>query len=418
MLKNYVKIALKVLLRRKFFTFISLFGISFTLLVLMLVVAGTGNFLTPAKPGSKLDRSMMVPYLGLTIVDEDGSTSHGITFPSYYFLNKYVKTLKGPKLVAIYSMALELTNYHRNKRINISLKFTDSEFWEIVELDFLHGRPYSKSEFDDAKPVAVITERLGREYFGDESPVGEYIEADGTNYRIVGVVRNEDIPSREVFSDIYAPATTSKSDINTPRLHGRYRAFVLAHDKGDNDNIKREYYACLKNIEDPEGQKIDSLYSDMGTPMDYLAARTLDIDNFEKAGFYLVIVIVLGMVLFMILPAINLVNINISRIIERSSEIGIRKAFGASSWTLVWQFIVENIILTLIGGIIGFILSIIVLEIINDSGIVPYGHFAVNIKIFLISLAVCLFFGLFSGVYPAFRMSRMHPVEALRGAES
>ncbi len=418
MLKNYIKIAFKVLLRRKFFTFISLFGISFTLLILMLVVAGASNYLSPAKPGSKLDRSLMVPYLGIIVIHEDGNSDHMVTLPSYYYLNKYVKTLKRPELVSIYSLPLELTSYHKNKRINISLKFTDSEFWEIAELNFLDGRPYSKSEFENAIPVAVITERLGREYFGDDSPVGKYIEADGTNYRIVGIVKNEDIPSEEIFSDIYAPATTSKSDINTPRLYGRYRAFVLAHDKDDADKIKREYYACLKDIEDPEGQKIDSLYSDMGTPMDYLAARTLDIYNYEKAGFYMVIVIILGMVLFMILPAINLVNINISRIIERSSEIGIRKAFGASSWTLVWQFIVENIILTLIGGAIGFILSLAVLKIINDSGIIAYGYFTVNIKVFLFSLAVCLFFGLFSGVYPAFRMSRMHPVEALRGAES
>ena len=117
----------------------------------------------------------------------------------------------------------------------------------------------------------------------------------------------------------------------------------------------------------------------------------------------------------MILPTVNLVNINISRIMERASEIGIRKSFGASSRTLVGQFIVENIILTFIGGIISLILSAIILNIINSSGIIPYVQLGLNFSIFWTSLFIVLFFALFSGVYPAFKMSRLRPVEALKG---
>ena len=64
------------------------------------------------------------------------------------------------------------------------------------------------------------------------------------------------------------------------------------------------------------------------------------------------------MLLFMLLPTLNLVNINLSRILERSSEIGVRKAFGASSRTLVGQFVVENLVLTLIGAAVGLVLSV------------------------------------------------------------
>ena len=102
---------------------------------------------------------------------------------------------------------------------------------------------------------------------------------------------------------------------------------------------------------------------------------------------------------------------------ERSSEIGVRKAFGASSKTLVWQFIVENVIITLIGGLISLLMAAIVLHIINQSDIIPYAQLSLNLRIFCYSLIICLFFGLFSGVYPAFKMSRMFPVEALRGGQ-
>jgi putative ABC transport system permease protein len=100
---------------------------------------------------------------------------------------------------------------------------------------------------------------------------------------------------------------------------------------------------------------------------------------------------------------------------ERASEIGVRKAFGASSWTLVGQFIVENVVLTLIGGVIGFILSRFVLRSISESGWFPYAEFHLNYRIFLAGLLLAVFFGLLSGVYPAWKMSRLHPVQALKG---
>jgi putative ABC transport system permease protein len=120
-------------------------------------------------------------------------------------------------------------------------------------------------------------------------------------------------------------------------------------------------------------------------------------------------------VLFMLLPSINLVNINLSRILDRASEIGVRKAFGASSRTLVGQFVVENVVLTLLGSAIGLVLAAAVLAGLNASGLIPYADLRLNFRVFFEGLALALFFGLFSGVYPAWKMSRLHPVQALRG---
>jgi len=108
--------------------------------------------------------------------------------------------------------------------------------------------------------------------------------------------------------------------------------------------------------------------------------------------------------LFALLPALNLININVSRIMERTSEIGIRKAFGASSRTLVGQFVVENIILTLAGGLVGLILSVVVLRAINASGLIPYSQLAVNVRVSACGVALAVVFGILSGVYPAWRM--------------
>jgi putative ABC transport system permease protein len=128
------------------------------------------------------------------------------------------------------------------------------------------------------------------------------------------------------------------------------------------------------------------------------------------------LVIVIFVFLFMLLPTLNLVNINISRIMERSSEIGVRKAFGASSHTLVFQFIVENIILTFLGGLIGIILSLILISIFNNSGLIANAHLSMNMTVMFYSVVACLAFGLLSGVYPAWRMSRLQVVNALKAS--
>jgi putative ABC transport system permease protein len=123
----------------------------------------------------------------------------------------------------------------------------------------------------------------------------------------------------------------------------------------------------------------------------------------------------LGAALFMLLPAVNLVNLNISRIMERAPEIGVRKAFGASSRTLVGQFVVENVFLTLVGAAIGLAITAIVLQVINASGLILYAELSLNYRIFGWGVVLAVAFGLLSGVYPAWRMSRMHPVQALNG---
>ena len=118
---------------------------------------------------------------------------------------------------------------------------------------------------------------------------------------------------------------------------------------------------------------------------------------------------------FMLLPSINLINLNISRIMERSAEIGVRKAFGASSWQLVAQFVVENIVVTALGGLLGFIFSFLVLAQIEAKNLIPGIRFHLTLNVFYYAFGMIFFFGILSGVLPAYKMSKLHPVTALKG---
>lgn len=411
MLKNYFKIAIAVLRRRKFFTFISLFGISFTLTILMVATAFMDKMLSPSYPDLKRNRSLYITKVAKTNTKEGWYNSSSASF---YLLDHYVSKLKTPEKIGIFTFSSTANAYVNNKKITVEYKYTDAPYWEIAEYEFLEGKPYTKQQVDNADKVTVISEDAKKSYFGDvKSVVGKYVEVDNVNYRVIGVVKALPRSMRNFYGDIYLPYTVSKTDYKKVELMGGFGAVLLAKSEGDIPKMKAEYDQLIAKI--PIGDKeYDKLYVHADTMLENMSRGIFG--NDENVGIARMIgIVTLFILLFLLLPTINLVNINITRIMERSSEIGVRKAFGASSKTLVYQFVIENIILTLIGGIIGVLLSIICIYIFNQSNILPNINLSMNFTVLLFGFLLCLIFGLLSGVYPAWRMSRLNVVNALKG---
>lgn len=411
MLRNYIKIAWKVLLRRKFFTFVSLFGISFTLLVLTVVVAYVDRVCMPAKPGSKLDRCLYVDRV--YAANENNEIE---AYPSYHFLNRYVGTMDLPEAVSIHENSSTTVSYVRSQKIEFQLKHTDAVFWDIMEFEFIEGSAFTEEAVSNADHVAVITERTSQQVFGTESPIGEYIETTDGNYRVIGVIPHQDIAVRSTYADIYVPISLSEGAMNVTRVFANCSGVILTRSESDMESVKEEFARTMLRVREDHMAEWDSIGCCPTTQAGLIGRRVFGYGSEHKSSLALVGIIAL-MILFMLFPAINLININVSRIIERSSEIGVRKAFGASSKVLVGQFVVENIFLTLIGGALALVLAYVVLDIITESGLIPFGKCELNLRVFIYSLLLCMFFGLLSGVLPAYRMSRLHPVDALKGSD-
>ena len=409
MLKNYIKIAWKVLLRRKFFTFISLFGISFTLMILMVVTALFDHVFGPQMPERKMDQLLFV-----NMMRAQGEQYQMSGPPSYYFLNRYVRSLQTPEKVSINSVFHNVNSYVNNQKLALDIKFTDQEFWEILDFNFLEGKAFGQQEVDNSSRVAVINENTRKQYFGTGEAVGQYIEVDQVKYRVIGVVEDVPVLRLHSYADVWVPVTLRDQDLKGTGLHGEYFATIKARQVADIPKIKEEYARMMTQVPIPNPKEVKELHSYPDTVFESFVRTFIGKGQQVKVG--LVYAVLTGLtLLFMLLPTINLVNINISRIMERSSEIGVRKAFGASSTTLIGQFVVENIFLTLLGGLLGAGLSAVVLELINDSGIITYAALDLNLRVFAWGLLLCLVFGLISGVYPAFKMSRLQAVEALKG---
>ncbi|HWP45501.1 MAG TPA: ABC transporter permease, partial [Blastocatellia bacterium] len=200
MLKNYIKTAYKVFLRRKFFTFISLFAISFTLIVLMVALALFDHIFGPLPPETKLDRT-----LGIYLVEQSGERSRRNGPPGYGLLDRYARNLPNVEKFSIHSTPANAYSYKNGEKIKSFLKRTDGEFWEILDFDFLEGGPYTAEDERNVNFVAVINEATRRKFFGDEQAVGKTIEVDGQRFRVVGVVANVPIFRITPFADIYVP---------------------------------------------------------------------------------------------------------------------------------------------------------------------------------------------------------------------
>ena len=413
MLKNYFKIAMAVLKRRKFFTFISLFGISLTLTILIVLTAFLDVLTSPAYPDVNRSKELFINKIVLKS-NKKNYTSQSPA--SFYFVNNFVSKMKTPEKIAIHTGRSTTNAYQNNKKMEVELMYTNVPFWEVYQFEFVEGKPFNGQDLENAAQVTVISEDTRSKYFGEGAlALGKDVEANNIKYRVIGVVKSAPATMIYASSDIYLPYTLAKSGLKGTSLLGEYMVTLLAKSRADLPLIKEEYSQLLKKVPHPEkNQEILLSYPDS-----YLESFTRgifgNVGNEEGSGedrFFLMIGIFVF--LFMLLPTINLVNINVSRIMERSSEIGVRKAFGASSSTLVGQFIVENLILTVLGGILGVLLSLLIITILNSSNLITHMNLSINLTVLGYGLLACLIFGLMSGVYPAWKMSKLNVVTALK----
>jgi putative ABC transport system permease protein len=412
MLLSYLKIAWRGWQRRKFFTAISLFGISFTLMMMLVLFALFDHAVGPRAPERRTDRLLFIDRLMLR-----GPQSQGTSNLGYAFLNQHVRTLRLPEMVSI-SQAYPTNTplYVGQQTVKADLRYTDASFWQVLDFELVAGRPYNATEVRDAAHVVVLNETVARRCFGTAATaVGRAVQLEGQAYRVVGVVA--DVPTvRELtYAECWVPLTTATVDLRDPNYLGNFQAIVLARQAADVPAIQAEYQQVLRRLPVPDPQQYKELVSQARTLMaHYMADNNNEADASGNAQDFWQKWLGLGL-LFMLLPALNLININVSRTLERAAEIGVRKAFGATAGRLAGQFLVENLVLTLVGGLLGLGLAAGVLHLLNGSQFIPYAHLGLNGRVFGLGLGLALLFGLLSGAYPAYKMSKLPANQALKG---
>ncbi len=412
MFKNYLLTAYKVYLRRKLFTAINLLCITLTLMVLLVVTALLQNALYPTGVEGKSDRFLQVTLM--LSASKDGQSTR-ISPIGYKVIEKYLRPMKSAELVAAVTNPKTVSVYQGDRVNEVMLRRADANYWKVLDFTLLDGRLPTADDDAQGRFVAVLNASTAAKLFPGAKAVGQALNVGGQQFQVVGVVRDE--MQLNAYADIWAPVSTNPSTEYKSQMFGDFNALLLARSPADLPRIQAEVIqiATQLKFDDPVRSYTNLMWAD--SKPDFFARSLLNNERKPDSGAgTLLAIIVVMMLLFMLLPALNLVNLNTGRIMERSSEIGVRKAFGASSSQLVVQFVVENVLLCLFGGLLGLACAKGVLVWLEHSGLIPYLKVDINIAVFFCGLLITLVFGLLSGVIPAWKMSRVHPVLALKGA--
>lgn len=416
MFKNYLKLAIKVLMRRKMFTFINLFGISFTLSILLAATAMITSMVVYNPVETKLSRTL---YLNqVPIQKSEHSWNIGPT--NGHIIENSVKKLKNIEMYSFFSnLTQSQVTYINNQRIDIKTKRTDENFFTIYSFKFLDGKPYNTNDIESGKKVCVINKSLSMRCFGDIKTVGKKIIFNNDAYTICGVV--QDVPAlyRNAHSELWRPYNYVgyMNSIKNKDLYSQeFIAAIIAYNKKDFKEIQSQLTRNLNKIKPKEIHKIHGV---LKTPAEsnfaiFYQDKVFG-DNSTRYKKVALILSILGLLLS--LPLLNLTTLTVSRMYERSSEIGVRKSFGATSHQMIRQFIYENVIVCLLGGVIGFIGAWLLLKGINASNLEQLGSVNFSYRIFIYGLVLIIIFGVFSGVYPALKMSKLQITEALKGGK-
>jgi len=409
MLKNYLMMAGKIYWRRKMFTAINLMCIVLTLVVLLVVTAVMEHSFAPSGVDVNRDRIVHVDrYLKFrkTMVMMSGL--------GYKLVDQYLKPIKLAEKISVVSRSFPVAVYQDERVEKLSMVFTDSVFWEIYQYQLKEGRFFSQEDVDQGRFHIILNTLIAERLFGDQPAVGKKLNVRGHQYEVTAVV--DDGRGSGGEAKMWTPLTTMSSGLYTESLMGDFYAVLMAKSASDVPALKKEISEQGKSIKDVDPVKWPKSLLIANTRFDSFARGfSSDVRREDSGAEQVFGSILVLMFIFMLLPALNLVNLNLGRMMERSAEIGVRKAFGASRFELIIQFLVENIVLSLVACLISVALTQGFLMWVNHIGLMPDLKLGVNFSVFGYGVLITIFFGIVSGVIPAWRMAKLDPVFALKG---
>jgi len=442
MLINYLKLAWRVLARRKFFTFISLFGISFTLGILMVVLSFLQSELGSNSPlGNKDDfvyleqiRLARTYYDTIPVIDtimingvevadttyeyKETGTGMSQTEMNNGIVDDYLSDFTSAADQTMFNASNTNDVYVNGVKLTLEILLADERYWAVFDHKVLEGRFFDKADVESGAQVIVISTETAQNYFGrNTNVVDEEMFIDGKTFTVIGVYPNKGKIIPYVSPDAVSPYTIMDMSRLDNFYFGPFEVMFLLKDGAQASTLKQEIVDAGISVPTDHPDNDYDFNEVVFQPKTYneMYAQGVYYEDEAEKSLSIMKVVLLGLLIFFtVLPTLNLININVSRIMDRSSEIGVRKAFGAHQGNIISQFIVENIVQTILGGIIGFGIALLLINIINNGGDLGKSVLTFNTKFFIYSFIATLVFGVLSGFLPAYRMSKLQIVNALK----
>lgn len=360
MIKQYYKQALAQLRQHPLISIIGIVGTALSIFLIMLVVMMQQVKVAPFSPESNRNRFLHVHYMSISHKDWGNGTSNGPM--SVQTAREVYKSLKTPEAVTVYCCMTVSTpvSLPGAPAIGADVRETDDTFFHVFDFQFTDGKPYDEATFTAGRPVAVITESISRALFGSIQSVGKEFLLSHAPYRVVGVVKDVSTLADMAYGQVWIPFTSTNlsNDTWSDNHMGMMSVTLLAHDREDFDEIRAE---AKRRMNEYNSILADQGYTliDRNRPYDQETQSISFAANLEpdlKAARRERVII---FIILLLVPAINLSSMTQSRLRQRVAEIGVRRAFGSTRIEMVGQIVMENLVITLLAGAIGLLISIL-----------------------------------------------------------
>lgn len=396
---------------------VTIIGTALSIFLIMTVMMMQQIKIISIEPESNRDRMLYGMYLHeMSIGDEGNNSSAGL---SYEAAKTLYEGLDGVEEISYMCNNLSYPDLKgtNGKKFTGEMRQADDGFWRVFDHKLLAGRYFTANEVAAKSHVAVLSKSLARKLFDSEEPIGLHFDLDHVDYEVIGIVADVSKLASMAYGELYTPI--NKDDTWGDEF-GPFIAAMLIRKGVDFESVRDQVkgrYAIIDAQIAPNGNK--TVYH--GSPFDQETVAsgvngsnvTPDTSGGKKMR---------GLIYFILLlvPAINLSTMLHSRLRRRVSELGVRRAFGCTRMRIMSDIIGENLIVTVIGGIIGLAVGILFALFYDGlytssegETVRPALGLLLNWQILLSAFGVCFILNILSASVPAWQASRLNPVEAI-----
>ena len=392
-LKQSLRMAIKSISGNKLRAFLTMLGIIIGVMALVILVSlVNGATSTVTDTISSLGTNLLT----VTVSDDKGQPI------SLSDLAEFSET-DGVGQTAAWQSESAVGKYGSNAE-TVQLYGTTAAYYNIQGLNMLLGRYIKSADVENAANICVINENAAQELIGYSDCIGEEISINGIKFKVVGVLEDNDDSLTAVFSSsslaVYIPYTSLVRLSSS--VSSKITSFYVS---AEADGTTAEAESAMYSI----------LYERFAQDEDAFEIDTQDALEDTMSSVTSILAILLGGIagISLIVGGIGIMNIMLVTVTERTREIGIRKAIGASRGVILQQFLLESVVLCMLGCAIGIFLSWGTLRIISVVVSSLGLTFRMNGAVVLIAVLFCFIIGVGFGLYPANKAAKMKPIDAL-----
>ena len=286
-----------------------------------------------------------------------------------------------------------------NKNWNTRVYGCTQDYADLSDLKVQEGRFWTQKEYNARARVAVIGKTVATGLFGEEDPIGKKVRIHGNPFTVIGLLEEKGYSFMDQDDRVLCPFST----VQERMLHITYVNNIV---------ISADNSSDLSQIESDVTNLLRTRHRVSGTDDDFSIQNSQDlIKTMESTTQTLTIFLGSVAAISLLVGGIGIMNIMLVSVTERTKEIGIRKALGATYQMIIVQFLIESILISVTGGLIGVVFGVGAALVVNGVA-----HFPIYIQPWsvVLSFAVCTVTGVFFGWYPAKKAAQLDPIEAIR----